>query len=68
MGKIIKLYQHGCPNCLRLKQKLDEKGVEYENITDKNLMISLGFKSAPKLEVDGEIMDFKQAMEWVKEQ
>lgn len=68
MGKVIKLYQHGCPNCLRLKNKLDAKQIAYENITDKNLMISLGFKSAPKLEVDGEIMDFKQAMKWVEEQ
>lgn len=68
MGKVIKLYQHGCPNCLRLKNKLDAKQIAYENITDKNLMISLGFKSAPKLEVDGEIMDFKEAMKWVEEQ
>lgn len=68
MGKVIKLYQHSCPNCLRLKNKLDAKQIAYENITDKNLMISLGFKSAPKLEVDGEIMDFKQAMKWVEEQ
>lgn len=68
MGKVIKLYQHGCPNCLRLKNKLDAKQIVYENITDKNLMISLGFESAPKLEVDGEIMDFKQAMKWVEEQ
>jgi glutaredoxin len=69
MGEnVIKLYQHGCPNCLRLKNKLDSKKIAYENITDKNLMISLGFKSAPKLEVNGEIMDFKQAMKWVEEQ
>lgn len=69
MGEnVIKLYQHGCPNCLRLKAKLDNKKITYENITDKDLMISLGFKSAPKLEVNGEIMDFKQAMKWVEEQ
>ena len=68
MGKVIKLYQHGCPNCLRLKAKLDNKKIAYENITDKDLMISLGFKSAPKLEVNGEIMDFKEAMKWVEEQ
>lgn len=65
---VIKLYQHGCPNCLRLKSKLDEKNIRYENITDKNLMISLGFETAPKLEVNGTIMNFKEAMKWVEEQ
>lgn len=65
---VIKLYQHGCPNCLRLKQRLDEKNINYENITDKELMISMGFETAPKLEVNGVLMDFKEAINWVKEQ
>lgn len=68
MGKVIKLYQHGCPNCLRLKNKLDNKNIKYENITDKQLMISLGFDTAPKLEVDGVLLNFKEAMKWVEEQ
>lgn len=69
MGEnVIKLYQHGCPNCLRLKQRLDEKNIGYENITDQNLMRALGFDTAPKLEVNGVIMGFKEAIEWVKEQ
>jgi glutaredoxin len=67
MGNII-LYEHGCPNCLRLKSRLDEKGIKYEDITDVELMKSKGFTSAPKLEIDGVIMDFKTAMNWVKEQ
>lgn len=67
MGKVI-LYEHGCPNCLRLKSRLDEKGIQYEDITDVELMKSKGFESAPKLEVDGVIMDFKTAINWVKEQ
>lgn len=67
VNDVIKLYQHGCPNCLRLKQRLDEKNIVYENITDKDLMISLGFETAPKLEVNGVIMDFKEAIKWVKE-
>ena len=67
MGKII-LYEHGCPNCLRLKSRLDEKGIQYEDVTDVELMKSKGFLSAPKLEIDGVIMDFKEAINWVKEQ
>ena len=69
MGEnVIKLYQHGCPNCLRLKQKLDGKNIGYENITDVNLMRALGFETAPKLEVNGVLMNFKDAMKWVEEQ
>lgn len=67
MGKVI-LYQHGCPRCKVLKIKLDQKGIEYENITDVEVMQAKGFKEAPKLEVDGVIMDFKEAVEWIKEQ
>lgn len=61
------LYEHGCPNCLRLKNRLDEKGIQYEDVTDIELMKSKGFKSAPKLEVDGVVMDFIDAIKWVKE-
>lgn len=68
MAKSIILYEHGCPNCKRLKARLDEKGIQYENITDIEIMKSKGFTSAPKLEVDGEILNFKEAIDWVKEQ
>ena len=67
MEKVI-LYEHGCPNCLRLKSRLDEKGIQYEAVTDVELMKAKGFESAPKLEIDGEILDFKAAINWVKEQ
>lgn len=67
MERVI-LYEHGCPNCKRLKARLDEKGIQYEDVTDIELMKSKGFTSAPKLEVDGVVMDFKAAINWVKEQ
>ena len=68
MGERIILYQHGCPNCKRLKARLDEKGIQYENITDVELMKSKGFQEAPKLEVDGVVMSFKEAIKWIGEQ
>ena len=67
MGKII-LYEHGCPRCKVLKMKLDQKRIEYKTISDISIMQAKGFTEAPKLEVDGVIMDFKQAIDWVKEQ
>jgi glutaredoxin len=62
------LYEHGCPKCKILKMKLDQKGIQYEDVTDVEVMKSKGFKEAPKLEVDGVVMDFKKAVDWVKEQ
>ena len=68
MGEKVILYEHGCPRCKVLKSKLDQKGIEYENISDVEVMKAKGFTEAPKLEVEGKIMDFKEAVEWIGEQ
>ena len=67
MGKVI-LYEHGCPRCKVLKMKLDQKGIEYETVNDVEIMKAKGFNEAPKLETDDIVMDFKQAIDWIKEQ
>lgn len=67
MGKVT-LYQHGCPRCRVLKMKLDQKGIQYDEVTDIEAMKAKGFQEAPKLEVNGVVMGFKEAVEWVKEQ
>jgi hypothetical protein len=51
-----------------LKMKLDKSGIEYETINDVAVMKAMGFQSAPKLEVDGKVMDFREAVEWLKGQ
>lgn len=68
MGEVI-LYEHGCPRCKVLKTKLDQKGIQYQIVNDVEVMKEKGFKEAPKLEIaDGVVMDFKEAVEWIKEQ
>lgn len=63
------LYEHGCPRCKVLKAKLTQKNIQYDDITDIEVMKSKGFEDAPKLELtNGTIMDFKQAIEWIGEQ
>lgn len=62
------LYEHGCPRCKVLKSKLDQKGIKYEDISDVEIMRSKGFQEAPKLDVNGVIMDFKEAIKWIGEQ
>jgi len=62
------LYSTNCPKCKVLENKLNSIGVDYTIVTDEDLMISKGFSSAPMLEVDGNIMDFGNAVRWAKEQ
>jgi len=64
--KII-LYSNHCPKCKILKMKLDEKKVVYEECNDMDIMMEKNFMSVPVLEVDGEIMNFNEAIKWVKE-
>ena len=68
MNTSVILYEHGCPRCKVLKAKLDKSGIKYENINDIEVMKAKGFSEAPKLEVDGTIMDFKDAVKWIGEQ
>ena len=63
----IVLYTTNCPKCKILKKKLDEKNVEYDICEDVDLMVEKGFVSAPMLEVDSNIMDFKTAVDFVNE-
>ena len=62
------LYTTGCPKCMILKQKLDEKNITYEVCSDVDVMKSKGMMSVPILEVDGETMTYMNAIKWVKEQ
>lgn len=64
---MIVLYTTFCPKCKILETKLNSNNIEYEEVTDTELMISKGFMSVPVLEVDGEIMDFSKANKWINE-
>lgn len=61
----IIFYTTGCPKCHVLEKKLIAKNINYTKNTNENEMIEKGFLSAPMLEVDGEVMDFKAANDWI---
>lgn len=65
---MVKLYTTHCPQCKALEMKLNKAGIEYIWNDDMVLMSKLGFKAAPVLEVDGEYLNFSQAIKWVNEQ
>ena len=61
----VTLYSTDCPKCKVLEKKLDDSGVAYETEKDIDIMLEKGFVSAPMLEVDGVVMNFKEGIEWV---
>lgn len=60
------LYSTGCPQCKALKSILDEAGIKYTICSDKSLMLAKGMRSVPMLEVNGELLPFKEAIAWIK--
>lgn len=61
----IVLYSTGCPKCKVLKQKLDSKAITYTENNSVSDMMALGITQVPVLAVDGELLDFKLAVEWI---
>ena len=64
--KVI-LYSTECPRCEMLKSKLNEKKIEYETVSDVEKMLSIGIFTVPYLELDGELLDFRDAFKWASE-
>lgn len=54
-----------CPKCKVLEAKLKNKNINYVENNDVDNMLQKGIKSTPCLEIDGKILDFKTAVEWV---
>ncbi len=61
------LYSTGCPKCSVIKEKLDAKGIEYTENNDVDVMLALGISQVPVLSVDGELLSFVEANQWVNE-
>lgn len=63
---MIIMYTTHCPQCKVLEKMLNDKKIEYTQITDINIMKSKGIQSVPYLEVEGELKNFKESMEWIR--
>ena len=61
----VVLFSTHCPRCVVLEKKLKQKGIDYDEVNDVSIMEKRGFLSVPVLEVDGKIMDFKEANDWI---
>lgn len=62
---LVILYSTGCPRCNVLIQKLNSKNIEYDVVNDVDIMTEKGISTVPVLEVDGQLLQFKEAIDWV---
>lgn len=62
---MVKLYSTNCPKCKVLEAKMNEAGIQYEVCTNVDEMIARGMTSAPMLEVDGDLLNFSAANDWI---
>ena len=46
-------------------KKLNEKNIQYEECNDTEIMKAKGIQFLPVLEINGDLLDFKQATEWI---
>lgn len=67
MMKVV-MYSTHCPKCKVLAMKLAQKGIEFEEIDNLDEMRRIGLKSAPALRIEGNILGFNEAIEWLKRQ
>lgn len=57
-----------CPKCKVLKKKFDDAGIEYDVFDNVEEMIDMGIENVPMIKVgDSELMNFKEAVDWIKE-
>lgn len=62
----VTLYTTGCPKCTILESKLQQANIDFLRTNNVESVIKAGFRTAPVLEVDGRMMEFGAAVEWVR--
>lgn len=65
---MITLYTIDCPKCKVLENLLKKKQISYTTVRDMELMKQKGFTECPKLEVNGQVLGFTEAVTFVKGQ
>ena len=63
---MVIMYTTHCPQCKVLEKMLNDKKIEYTQITDIDVMKSKGIQFVPYLEVEGKLKNFKESMEWIR--
>lgn len=61
----VVLYTTHCPQCEVLEKKLKQKNIIFEEINDITEIRKTGYLTVPLLEVNGNVMNFKAAIDWI---
>lgn len=61
----VVLYSNACSKCRVLKQKLDNKSIHYVENNSIDDMVALDILQVPVLSIDGKLLDFTKASEWI---
>lgn len=62
---MITLYSTGCPRCLEMKELLDRAHITYTLVSNAEDILGAGIGRVPVLDVDGELMESKEAKRWI---
>ena len=62
---MVTLYTIDCPKCKVLEMKLKSKNIKFETVKDISVMQDLGISTAPVLGVDGELLMFTEAINYI---
>lgn len=63
----VTLFTTDCPQCNFLEAVLKKKNVPFTVVKGADEILKRGFNSAPILEVDGTLMSFKDAVNWINQ-
>ena len=67
MNKITLYTSDTCHRCKIVKHMLNIHSVEYNEITDRDFILSLDLAEVPAIEVDGKIIDeYSSVLAWLK--
>ena len=64
---MITLFSNHCPCCEVLSKELLSAGIPFATFTDTEQMISMGLTHLPMLDVDGQLLNYPDALKWIKE-
>ena len=54
-----------CGRCKVLKEKLNNKGISYQEIQDADVLVERGIKFVPVLEVEDKLLNFMEANTYI---
>ncbi len=63
----IIFYSTNCPKCKILEKKLTEKNIKFTKNNNVVEMTELGIDQVPVLSINGSLLNFVEANEWINE-